>query len=262
MRLIKSESEIKLLRRAGELTAHGALAAIRATRPGIYEYELHAELEQVYLKGGARGDAYCPIIACSANSGDPHYFDNDTVLKANDVVLLDCAPDYRYYTSDIGRMWPTDGTFTPEQRSLYQYVLQYHKTLLRLIKPGVMRDEVHARAATVMRPIFDKWEFPTKALRETAAILFDFDGHVSHGVGMAVHEIGLHYDRPFEPGMTFAVDPMAWDYQNDNFYRVEDTVVVTEAGCENLTAACPVEVKEIEAAMQQSRPSAKLLQPA
>ena len=249
MRHIKSESELKLMRRAGELTGLGALAAMRATKPGVYEYELHAELEHVYVKGGARGDGYAPIIPGAANAGDPHYLDNQDVLEDGDIVLVDCAPDYQYYTSDIGRMWPVNGKFSPEQKALYEFVLRYHKAVLAQIRPGVMCDDVHGKAAEQMRPVFDKWEFVSKAQRETAAILFDFKGHISHGVGMAVHEISLHRNRPFEPGMVFAVDPMAWDYKNDTFYRVEDTVVVTADGYENLTASCPIEVAEIEAVM-------------
>ena len=247
MRLIKSESEINLMRRAGELTGLGALAAMKATHPDIMEYQLHAELEHVYIGAGARGDAYAPIIPGAANAGDPHYLANSSILRDGDIVLLDCAPDYRYYTSDIGRMWPINGTFSTEQRPLYEFVLAYHKALLSLIGPGVMRDDVHRKAIEMMKPVFERWKFASKAQRETAAILFDFTGHVSHGVGMAVHEISLHYDRPFEPGMVFAVDPMAWDYKNDTFYRLEDTVLITETGYENLTASCPIEIAEVEA---------------
>jgi Xaa-Pro aminopeptidase len=249
MRLIKSESEMVMMRRAGELTGLGALAAMRATKPGIMEYELHAELEHVYVKGGAWGDGYSPIIPGQGNAGDPHYFANDGVLEDGDIVLLDCAPDYRFYTSDIGRMWPVNGTFSVEQRALYEYVLRYHKTILSMIKPGAMRRDIHNQAIEIMTPVFENWQFTSPAQRETAAILFDYDGHISHGVGMAVHEISLHYDRPLEPGMVFAVDPMAWDDKNETYYRVEDTVAVTADGYENLTAAAPIEVEDIEAVM-------------
>ena len=221
LRFIKSDTELALLRYAGELTAKGALAAMEASYSGIREYEFHAELEYVYVKGGARGDAYAPIIPGSANAGNPHYLENQAVLVDGDVVLLDCAPDYHYYTSDIGRMWPINGVFSPAQRSLYRFVLQYHQTVLGLIAPGAMCQEIHESAAQLMRPVFERWRFPDSAHRDTAATLFDFDGHISHGVGMAVHEISLHRDRPFEPGMVFAVDPMAWDDDNSVYYRVQ-----------------------------------------
>jgi Xaa-Pro aminopeptidase len=252
MRVIKSEKEIELMRRAGELTGLGALAAMRATRPGIMEYQLHAELEHVYINGGARGPAYAPIIPGSANAGDSHYLANNSVLEDGDIVLIDCAPDYRYYTSDIGRMWPVNGRFSEEQRALYSFVLAYHKTLLRLIKPGAMREEIHLRAAEEMRPRFERWDFVSKKQRETGACLFDYTDHVSHGVGMCVHDVSLHHSRPFEPGMVFAVDPMAWDHRNGTFYRVEDTVVITEDGCENLTSSCPIEIEDVEKAMQST----------
>lgn len=249
MRMIKSESELKLMRRAGELTALGALAAMKATKPGMREYQLHAEMTRVYIDGGAVGDAYAPIIPIQANAGDPHYLANAAVMEDGDIVLIDCAPDYRYYTSDIGRMWPINGKFDDAQRSLYDFVLTYHKAVLAEIRPGREVNDIHDDVAAKMRPVFDGWSFATDALRETAGILLDYRGHISHGVGMAVHDVSLHDKRPLEPGMVFAVDPMAWDDKNQNYYRVEDTVVVTEDGYENLTAACPLEIDEIEAVM-------------
>ena len=252
MRLIKSATELKLLRRAGELTGLGAAAAMRATQPGIMEYELHAELDYVYLKGGAAGDAYNPIIPGSSRAGDAHYFANDSQLDDGDIVLLDCAPDYRYYTSDIGRMWPVNGVFDPAQRALYGYVLAYHKEVLSQIRPGRMMTEIHQETAERMRPVFEKWEFVSDGQRETARILFDFQGHISHGVGMCVHDVSLHRERPLEAGMVFAVDPMAWDHERETYYRVEDTVAVTEDGHENLTAKAPIEIDDIEAHMRSS----------
>ena len=201
------------------------------------------------MNGGAVGDAYCPIIPGAANAGDPHYMANDCRLDDGDIVLLDCAPDYHYYTSDIGRMWPISGTFNTEQRALYGYVVEYHKAILSQIRPGVMRSDVHKVAAEMMQPAFEAWPFVSEEQRETARILFAFTGHISHGVGMAVHDVSQHYDRPFEPGMVFAVDPMAWDNKRDTYYRVEDTVVVTADGYENLTESCPIEIDDIEAAM-------------
>jgi Xaa-Pro aminopeptidase len=249
LRLIKSPAELTLMRRAGELTGLGALAAMRATKPGIMEYQLRAELLHVYIHGGAADESYPPIIPGAARAGEAHYFANSARLDSGDIVLLDCAPDYRYYTSDIGRMWPIDGVFTLEQRALYGYVLAYHKAVLAELRPGRMRDEIHRDAAAKMRPVFKAWSFVSDEQRETARLLFDFTGHVSHGVGMAVHDVSFHYDRPLEPGTVFAVDPMAWDHKRNTFYRVEDTVAITTSGYENLTASCPIEIKDIEATM-------------
>jgi Xaa-Pro aminopeptidase len=253
LRLIKSPSELVLMRRAGELTALGALAAMRATRPGMMEYQLRANMLHTYIDGGAIGEAYSPIIPGTANAGDAHYHANNCELTDGDIVLVDCAPDYRYYTSDIGRMWPVNGVFSPAQRALYGYVLAYHKAVLAAIRPGRMRSDVHCEAAAVMSPVFERWDFASADQRETARILFTFTGHISHGVGMAVHDVSQHYDRPLAPGMVFAVDPMAWDHQRNTFYRVEDTVLVTENGCETLTATCPIEIDEIEATMAAAR---------
>lgn len=249
LRMIKSEAEIDLLRKAGEATAVGAIEAMRNTRSGIMEYQLDAVLQYVYKQGGASGESYHSIIPGSANAGDTHYIANCHELRDGDIVLLDGAPDYHYYTSDIGRMWPISGRFSPEQKALYGYLVQYHKTLLGLLRPGVTKGEVHACAAETMKPVFEKWEFFSDNQRETARLLFDFPGHVSHGVGMCVHDVSLHDERPFEPGMVFAVDPMAWDQERETYYRIEDTVVIVEEGCLNLTCSCPIEIDEIELIM-------------
>lgn len=250
LRWIKSPAEIELCRIAGELTAQGALAAIKITKPGVMEYHLNAAMQKVYLDGGARGESYVPIIPGSKNAGDAHYHYNNCILEDGDIVLLDCAPDYYYYTSDIGRMWPINGTYDAFQRALYGFTLLYHKTILSLIKPGVMKKDLQEEAAKIMQPVFDEWEFVSDDQKETARILLSFGAHISHGVGMCVHDVSLHEERPFEVGNVFAVDPMAWDKERDTYYRVEDTVVVTENGYENLTKSCPFEIDEIEAIMK------------
>jgi Xaa-Pro aminopeptidase len=235
------------LKKEGELTGLGALAAIKATKSGLYEYHLNAAMQKVYYDGGARGEGYVPIISGSKNAGDSHYHYNNSVLEDGDSVLLDCAPDYHNYTSDIGRMWPINGNFDAFQSALYGGA--YHKMVLSLIKPGATRTELHEDAKKLMTAIFKDWQFVSDEQRETACILFDFKGHISHGVGMCVHDGSLHHQRPFEVGMVFAVDPMAWDAERDVHYRVEDIVFVTENGCENLTAVCPFEIEEIEREM-------------
>ena len=251
LRLIKSPAEIELLRRAGHLTALGVIEAMRSTQHGVREYQLDAVMLYHYLSGGAKDRGYHAIIAGGENAFYGHYCENDCQLNNGDLVLVDCAPDYHYYTSDIGRMWPVNGKYTEEQKAIYGFVVEYHKVLLNLVRPGRMVSDIHSEAAEKMKAVFSDWKFATEAHRESAKAMFDFNGHISHCVGMTVHDGGLHYTRPLEPGMVFSVDPQFLLPKEKLYYRVEDTIVVTDDGIENLTAEAPLEINEVEAIMKE-----------
>jgi Xaa-Pro aminopeptidase len=147
LRLIKSESEIELLRKAGKLTAVAIVEAMRSTRPGVMEYQLDAVMRYTYLVNGSRDAGYRAIIAGGPNTWYGHYKANDQPLADGDLVLADCAPDYRYYTSDIGRMWPVNGHYSDVQRELYGFIVEYHKTFLDLIRPNVAPEQILDEAA-------------------------------------------------------------------------------------------------------------------
>jgi len=163
-------------------------------------------------------------------------------------VLFDYAPDLGNYTSDIGRMWPVNGRFSPEQREVYGFVVEYHKVLLSLIRAGRMAEEVLREGAERMRPKVAKW-FSKEILREGAMKLLESKRPLSHGVGMAVHEAENWKERPMEEGLVFAVDPEFVVGELKMYVRCEDTVVVRREGCENLTGEAPVEIPDIEKLM-------------
>ena len=168
LRLIKSEHEIALLRQAGKLTALGVIEAMRSTRPGVIEYQLDAVMRYHYLVNGARDAGYHAIIAGGANAWYGHYGANNCPLQDGDLVLVDCAPDYHYYTSDIGRMWPVNGRYSPLQRELYGFMVEYHKVLLRLIRPGVTDAQIQQEAAAEMLEVVEQTRF-SKDIYEAAA---------------------------------------------------------------------------------------------
>ncbi|HEY3283613.1 MAG TPA: aminopeptidase P N-terminal domain-containing protein, partial [Armatimonadota bacterium] len=126
LRSVKSPREVALCRRAGELSAQAVLESMKATRPGLREYHLGAIADFVFAAGGARGQGYRPIIPSGANIWYSHYFRNDAELREGDLILMDCAPDLCNYTSDIGRMWPVSGSYSPQQRELYGFMVRYH----------------------------------------------------------------------------------------------------------------------------------------
>jgi Xaa-Pro aminopeptidase len=247
LRLLKSPRELELLRRAGALSALAVVEAMRSTRPGVREYHLEAVARYFFRLNGAAGDGYCAILPSGPRIWHPHYFRNDAVLQDGDLVLMDYAPDYRYYTSDIGRMWPVNGRFTPAQRELSAFMTRYHQALLRRIKPGRLPADILAETAGEMSDVIAATRFSRSSVEQAARRALDYAGHLSHPVGMAVHDVGEYRNRPLEPGMVFAVDPQLWVPEEQLYVRVEDTVAVTEHGVENLTGAAPLELDAIEA---------------
>ena len=227
------------------------MEAIRSTRPGVYEYELDAAARYVFLINGARLDGYRSITASGIdNINTGHYFRNTRRLESGDLVLMDYAPDYRYYVSDIGRMWPVNGTFSAEQRELLEPVLRYRDFLIERIRPGVTTDQVLEEAAAAMEEWFDDHPFENKRYEEAARDMVEKgSGAFSHPVGMAVHDDGdYNYRRaPLKPGIVFSVDPTIRVPEENLYLRYEDTVVVTEDGVENFTDFLASELDDLEA---------------
>jgi Xaa-Pro aminopeptidase len=220
---------------------------MRSTRPGVREHHLEAVARYLFRLNGAAGEGYCAIVPSGPRIWHPHYFRNDAELRDGDLVLMDYAPDYRYYTSDIGRMWPVNGRFSPEQRELSAFITRYHRALLRRIRPGRLAAEILAEAAEEMAGVIASTRFSRPSVEQAAKRSLQYSGHLSHPVGMAVHDVGDYRGRPLEPGMVFAVDPQLWVPEEKLYVRVEDTVAVTDDGVEVLTAAAPLELDEIEA---------------
>lgn len=248
LRSVKSPREIALIRRASQLAGLGVMEAIRSTEPGVFEYQLDAACRYVFLLNDARLDGYRSITASgTANIWNAHYFRNSKKLEAGDLVLMDYAPDYRYYVSDIGRMWPVDGSYRPWQRELLQFVLEYRNAVLARIRPGVSADAIRAEAKLAMEPVFARTRFSKPTFEAAARKLVETGGGVfSHTVGMAVHDVGS-YRGLLQPGQVFSVDPQLWVPEENLYFRYEDTVVVTETGVENFTAFLPSELADLEA---------------
>jgi len=249
LRLIKSEAEIALLRVSGELSAKGLVEAMRRTRPGEYEYGLDAAMRFVYLRGGALDVAYRAIVAGGDNAWFGHYNANDAELKDGDMVLVDCGPDYRYYASDITRMWPVNGVYSAVQRELYGFMLRYHVALLQRLKPGVTAEQVQDEAAAEMAEVVEASHFSKPIYEQAARRALVFPHHLSHPVGMAVHDVGSYRGRPLEPGLVLTVDPQLIIPEERRYVRVEDTVLITAGGIENFTEFAPLEMDDVEAVM-------------
>lgn len=251
LRLVKSEREIALMRKAGTLTGMAVAEAMRSTRPGVMEYQLDAILRYTYLVNGSRDAGYRAIIAGGPNAWYGHYKANNQPLNDGDLVLADCAPDYRYYTSDIGRMWPVNGCYADVQRELYGFIVEYHKTFLDLIRPGVTPEQILDEAAKRMKEVIDGTDFSKPIYEQSARRALEFRGHLSHPVGMSVHDVGNYRGKPLQPGIVLTLDPMIWVPEEKKYIRVEDTLLITETGFENLTQDAPLELDDVEDVMKQ-----------
>lgn len=252
MRTIKSPAELKVMRQAGQLTAAAVIECMKTARPGTNENSLKATVEYVFSDRGQCGLGYGVIAAGGRRTWDGHYHLNNVTLGEEEIILLDCGPDFRHYSSDIARLWPVNGTFSPWHRRVYGFIAEYHKALLKVIRPGVMESEVYEQAARAMaarcveadsdyhdmRPIFEAME--AKGVR-----------YLNHGVGLSVHDaIGPWRDEPLREGFVCALDPMVWCDEQHEYVRVEDTIAVTADGCERLTGDAPFEMNEIEALLR------------
>ena len=248
LRSLKSPREIALIKRASQLAGYGILEAMKATRPGLFEYHLDAAARYVFLAGGARLEGYRSITASGTpNIWNGHYFRNTSQLKSGDLILMDFAPDYRYYTSDVTRMWPVNGKFSPVQKELLGFVLEYRDAIIARIRPGATVDQLREEAAIAMEPVFARWKFSQPKYEKAARTMVETGGGVfSHPVGLAVHDDGPYHRGPLQPGHVFSIDPQLRVNDETLYIRYEDVVVVTAKGCENFTDFLPSKLEEIE----------------
>jgi len=246
MRLVKSEKEIGLIREATRIAGLAIIEAMRSTEPGVYEYQLDAAAKYIFHANGARGEGYASIIGGGANGYFGHYFRKTDKLVSGDLLLMDFAPDYRYYTSDVTRMWPVSGKYTDGQRQLCEFILAYRDALFRYVRPGVTADFILDSAAKDMNKYLEGKTFANalheKAVRES----LKFRGHFQHSVGMAVHDVGTLRGIKLEPGMIFTIDPMIWVHEEKLYVRMEDMALVTRDGVENMSAFVPSKLADIE----------------
>jgi len=247
MRSVKSPREVALLRRAAQIAGQGILEAMHSTHPGIYEYQLEAAARYIFIGNGARLEGY-RAIACAGidNIWNMHYFRNSKQIVKDDLILLDYAPDYHNYVSDITRMWPASGKFSPEDRELLGFVLAYRTAVMARIRPGITTPQVLEEAKAAMEHVFARTKFSKPIYEQAAHKLVDSSGGIfSHPVGMAVHDDG-DYHGVLKPGHVLSIDPQLRVPEENRYLRYEDVIVITDTGYENFTDFLPIQLDDIE----------------
>jgi Xaa-Pro aminopeptidase len=265
MRLIKSEDDLNLMRRAIDISCEGHLAAIRALRPGMFEYEIEAVLRYVFRKNASPRPGYAPIVAAGANATVLHYTANNCPIKEGDLLLIDAGTEFGYYTGDITRTLPASGSFTEDQAAIYQIVLDAQAEAIKAVKPGATFAEPHDQAVRVIVEGLVRLGLlegePDKLIEEEKYRKF-YMHRTSHWLGMDVHDAGPYKVadewRRLAPGMVLTIEPgiyIAADFEDvDPRYRgigvrIEDDLLVTPEGNEVLSAAVPRTIEEIEGMM-------------
>jgi Xaa-Pro aminopeptidase len=244
MRSIKSPAEIAQLRKVGKLGVEGHLAMMRATRVGAPEYEMSAAFEYAVRKGGARDLAYNVIISSAENHPYLHYYKHDRILADGDFIVVDAGPILDNYVTDISASYPANGKFTPRQREVYEAAWAVQAACREIYKPGITAQDVQPRVEEILRK---KGFDPSKEMFKIRTMQVG----ISHNVGMAVHDVSPGGRKPLQVGQVFACDIYGvWPKENLGV-RVEDTLVITETGCENLTPGLPRTIAEIEAFMKK-----------
>lgn len=265
-RLLKSEGELEVMRRAAAITdeAHRALMATAA--PGVNECELDALLDYTFRRRGGTGAAYNNIVAGGANACILHYVENDQPLEDGALCLVDAGTELEHYASDVTRTFPVSGTFTDAQRRVYEVVLAAQEASIAQCRPGVPFDAVHEASLDVLVDGMIELGLcsGTRAeVIESGAYRQWFMHRTSHWLGIDVHDCGAYDDatgsRPLEPGMVLTVEPGLYigaeaadapaELRGIGI-RIEDDILITADGHENLTAAVPKTIAEVEAACQ------------
>ncbi|RLR18167.1 Xaa-Pro aminopeptidase [Sodalis-like symbiont of Bactericera trigonica] len=269
MRLIKSEEELAVMRRACEITALAHTRAMQQCRPGLYEYQLEGEIQHEFNRHGARFPSYSTIVGSGENGCILHYTENASRMQSGDLVLIDAGCEYQGYAGDITRTFPVNGRFSPEQRAVYDLVLAMLNRALALYCPGRSIQEVSEEAVRIMVAGLVKlgvMKGEVETLIAAQAHRQFFMHGLSHWLGLDVHDVGDYgsseRSRLLEPGMVLTIEPGIYIASDADVpappyrgisIRIEDNVVITATGNENLTASVVKEAEAIETLMAAAR---------
>lgn len=255
MRLVKSEEEIELIRHACGITADAFRHCMATVKPGMYEYQVQAELEYVFKYNNATGNAFAPIIAAGKNACSLHYSKNQALLNDGDLILFDVGCEYKNYASDLSRTIPINGKFTPRQRECYEAVLRVMREVEKLYVPGKTINDINAATRQLMeQEMIGLGLFTAEDVKNQDPDHPLVKKYLPHGV---IHHVGLDtHDNldgfiPFEPGMVLTLEPGIYIPEENIGIRIENDLIITKGKPINLFEDLPVEVDEIEAAMRK-----------
>jgi Xaa-Pro aminopeptidase len=254
MRLVKSTAEIQMVRQATQIASEAILEGMKAAEVGMFEYEIEAIADYVFKRRNSMGIGYFALVANGTNAAWPHYHAAQSRLEDGDLVLFDYAPEFKYYTSDVTRMFPANGRFSPRQRELYGFYVKAYQALMSTLGPGPADARLKAAHAK-MTAILQSFTFADPKVKEAATAFvarYERGGRsFGHGVGLEVHDVSGDFDGTYRPGMIFTIEPALTIPDERIYIRLEDVILITETGYENLSASLTMEIDAIEKVMKE-----------
>ena len=251
LRSIKHQEEIDTIQIACNITEKAFRNVLATTKPGMMEYEVEAEIISTFIRNGATGHAYSPIIASGANACVLHYVTNDSVCKDGDLLLFDFGAEYANYASDMSRTIPVNGKFSARQKEVYNACLNIHNEAKLLLRPGITLDDYNTEIKKMMSGalidinLIDKDADAKTKMQQTIKY---FPHGTSHFMGIDVHDIGNRYGK-IEENMCFTIEPGIYIREEGIGIRIENDFIVKEAGNLDLMKNIPITIEEIEELM-------------
>lgn len=257
LRTVKTTREVEVIKKAVAITEQGFRRLLRFVKPGIMEYEIEAELIHEFIRSGAQGHAFSPIIASGKNACVLHYVDNKAQCLDGSLILLDFGARYANYHADLTRTIPVNGRFTKRQRAVYDAVLRVQRGARKLLKPGVLLKAYQEKVGALMQEELLKLGLLKRDAvkkQDKAKPLYKkyFMHGTSHHLGLDVHDVG-DTTRKLEPGMVFTIEPGIYIREEGIGIRLENDVLITKTGTMDLMAKIPIEAEEIEALMAKKK---------
>ncbi|UCD30866.1 MAG: aminopeptidase P N-terminal domain-containing protein [Desulfobacterales bacterium] len=250
LRAVKSSIEIELIKQACSITEKAFRRALRFIKPGVWEFEIEAEIYHEFLSHRSRGSAFAPIIASGPNTCILHYVKNNRQCKDGDLLLMDFGAEYANYASDLTRTVPVNGKFTPRQKAVYHAVLRVQQALIKMLRPGNTLEEYHKEVGHIMEDeliglgLLDAKDVKNQNPEEPLYKTYFMHG-ASHHLGLDVHDYGNKY-RKFEQGMVFTCEPGIYIKKESIGIRLENDILLTNDGPVDLTENIPIEADDIE----------------
>ncbi len=253
LRVSKSKYEIDLLGKAIDITNKGFLRTLKFIKPGVWEYEIEAELTHEYMINRGTGHAYEPIVATGENACVLHYISNEAQCKAGELVLMDCATEYANYNADLTRTVPVSGKFTARQKSVYNAVLRVHRAAAQLMTAGMVLNDLNNEVRKIMEDELIKLRLlkaadVKKQDKDNPLYKKYFPHGTAHFLGLDVHDVGNRFDK-LKAGAVLTCEPGIYIREEKLGIRIENNLLVTKGKPIDLMANIPIEAEEIESIM-------------
>lgn len=250
IRAEKQPEEIELISNACQITRKGFNRILNFIKPGVWEFEIEAELMHEFLRNRSRGFAYEPIIASGANACVLHYVNNNAQCKDGDLILMDFGAEYANYASDLTRCVPINGRFSERQKQIYNAVLRVHKACVQILKPGALLNEYHQQVGEIMeKELVDLGLISMNDIKtqnpDWPAYKKYFMHGTSHYMGLDVHDVGS-WTKPIQNNTVFTIEPGIYIREEGLGIRLENDYLITNNGNKNLMENIPIEIEEIE----------------